>query len=117
MAFLNATTARRRLNTVLNELIDHCFSHLTALFSLVAIAHAGITRLLVEGGSSLSAALLRADLIDRLAWFTAPLLIGGDGLPAVAGFGVDALPDAKRFVLDGRQIVGADRLAFYRRTV
>ncbi len=84
---------------------------------LVAIARAGITRLLVEGGSSLSAALLRADLIDRLAWFTAPLLIGGDGLPAVAGFGVDALPDAKRFVLDGRQIVGADRLAFYRRTV
>ncbi len=82
---------------------------------LVAIAHAGITRLLVEGGSSLSAALLRADLIDRLAWFTAPLLVGGDGLPAVAGFGVDALPDAKRFVLDGRQIVGADRLAFYRR--
>jgi len=82
---------------------------------LAAIARAGITRLLVEGGGTLAAALLRADLIDHLAWFTAPLLIGGDGLPAIAGFGVDMLREAKSFALESLRIVGPDRLAFYRR--
>jgi diaminohydroxyphosphoribosylaminopyrimidine deaminase/5-amino-6-(5-phosphoribosylamino)uracil reductase len=57
----------------------------------------GLTRLLVEGGATLAAALLRADLVDRIAWFHAPCLIGGDGLPAVAGFGLDRLSDAPRF--------------------
>jgi diaminohydroxyphosphoribosylaminopyrimidine deaminase/5-amino-6-(5-phosphoribosylamino)uracil reductase len=48
---------------------------------------------LVEGGSALAAALLRARLVDRLVWFQAPLLIGGDGLPAVGPLGVAALAE------------------------
>ena len=35
-------------------------------------AQAGLTRVLVEGGGQLAAALLRADLVDRIAWFHAP---------------------------------------------
>ena len=51
---------------------------------------ARLTRVLVEGGSALAAALLRARLVDRLVWFQAPLLIGGDGLPAIGALGVDS---------------------------
>src|SRR5204862_414908 len=51
----------------------------------------GLTRLLVEGGGRLAAALFRADLVDRLVWFHAPLLLGSDGIPAVAGLDPNGL--------------------------
>jgi diaminohydroxyphosphoribosylaminopyrimidine deaminase/5-amino-6-(5-phosphoribosylamino)uracil reductase len=64
---------------------------------MAALAARGLTRVLVEGGGALAAALLRARLVDRLVWFQAPLLIGGDGLPAIADLGLDALADCPRF--------------------
>jgi diaminohydroxyphosphoribosylaminopyrimidine deaminase/5-amino-6-(5-phosphoribosylamino)uracil reductase len=64
---------------------------------LRALGAQGVTRLLVEGGGALAAALLRAGLVDRLVWMHAPLAIGGDGLPAVAALGLDALAGAPRF--------------------
>ena len=65
--------------------------------ALAALGERGVTRLLIEGGARLAAALLRARLVDRLAWFHAPLLIGGDGIPAVAALGLDRLADAPGF--------------------
>jgi len=61
---------------------------------LAVLATRGITRLLVEGGATLAAALLRQRLVDRLVWFHAPLVIGGDGMAAVDPLGVEALTDA-----------------------
>ncbi len=70
----------------------------TDLFAAFAeLGRRGLTRVLVEGGAHLSAALLRAGLVDRLAWFRAPLLLGGDGVPVASGFGIDRLGDAPRF--------------------
>jgi len=57
----------------------------------------GLTRVLIEGGASVAAAFLRAGLVDHLEWFRAGVLIGGDGVPATAAFGVDALADAAGF--------------------
>jgi diaminohydroxyphosphoribosylaminopyrimidine deaminase/5-amino-6-(5-phosphoribosylamino)uracil reductase len=59
--------------------------------ALAVLAARGLTRVLVEGGAELAAALLRARLVDRLVWFQAPLLIGGDGLPALGALAADAL--------------------------
>jgi len=73
--------------------------------ALEALAERGITRLLVEGGGQLAASLIRADLVDRLHWFRAPLAIGGDGLPGIAGFGVDTVAEASRW-----RRVGSDTL-------
>jgi len=64
---------------------------------LQALAARGITRVLAEGGAGLAAALLRANLVDRIAWFHAPAVIGGDGLAAVAGWGVETLAAMRRF--------------------
>ncbi|MDQ2101244.1 bifunctional diaminohydroxyphosphoribosylaminopyrimidine deaminase/5-amino-6-(5-phosphoribosylamino)uracil reductase RibD [Azospirillum isscasi] len=66
----------------------------------VALTRRGLTRVLVEGGATLAASLLRADLVDRLEWFRAASVMGGDGLPAVHAFGVD----------------GLERMALFRRT-
>jgi diaminohydroxyphosphoribosylaminopyrimidine deaminase/5-amino-6-(5-phosphoribosylamino)uracil reductase len=74
----------------------------------------GITRLLVEGGGRLAAALLRAGLIDRLVWFHAPVLLGGDAVPAIAELGLDALAKAPAFERMSSEIVGDDVLTMFR---
>lgn len=65
--------------------------------ALELLAENGITRLLVEGGGRLAASLVQADLVDRMVWFRSPSVIGGDGLPSVAAFGVDAVAEAPRW--------------------
>ncbi len=82
---------------------------------LEALAERGITRLLVEGGGRLAASLLRAGLVDRLAWFHAPAIMGGDGLPAAAAFGIDRLAAMPRFVRHSTNQLGADLLSEFRR--
>lgn len=79
------------------------------------LAERGITRLLVEGGSHVAAGFLRAGLVDRLAWFQAGKLVGGDGLPAIAGFGLERLADAPAFDLERLERLGPDLLECWRR--
>ncbi|NUB00735.1 bifunctional diaminohydroxyphosphoribosylaminopyrimidine deaminase/5-amino-6-(5-phosphoribosylamino)uracil reductase RibD [Azospirillum melinis] len=83
--------------------------------AMTALAARGITRVLVEGGASMAGALLGAGLVDRLEWFRAASLIGGDGLPAVAGFGVEALAAMARFERTAVRSAGADLAESYRR--
>jgi diaminohydroxyphosphoribosylaminopyrimidine deaminase/5-amino-6-(5-phosphoribosylamino)uracil reductase len=55
----------------------------------------GVTNLLVEGGSDLNAAVLRAGLSQRLMCFVAPLLLGGqDAKGLVGGLSPRRLRDA-----------------------
>ncbi len=53
-----------------------------------ALAKRGVTSLLIEGGGTLHAAALEAGIVDRVALFIAPLLLGGtEAVPVVAGLG------------------------------
>ena len=57
----------------------------------------GITALLVEGGGETAARLLRAAVVDKVALFIAPLILGGTGSrPAVGGANPPALIDGYR---------------------
>lgn len=78
-----------------------------------AIARRGVTRVLVEGGATLAASLLRAGLADRLEWFRAASVIGGDGIPAVHGFGVDGLEQMARFERVSVRQAGEDLVESY----
>lgn len=82
--------------------------------ALAALAGRGVTRLLVEGGGRVAASLLRAGLVDRIEWLRAPMLMGGDGLPAAAAFGVESVAGAPRFHRVGLRRLGADVLESYR---
>jgi diaminohydroxyphosphoribosylaminopyrimidine deaminase/5-amino-6-(5-phosphoribosylamino)uracil reductase len=75
-----------------------------------ALAEAGINHLLVEGGAGLAAAFLGADLVDRIAWFHAPAIMGGDGWPAAEAFGVELLEQMPRFRRIGARPAGEDWL-------
>ncbi len=81
--------------------------------ALKKLAERGITRILVEGGSRVLAALLRGGLVDRILWFRAPRLIGGDGIPAAAPLGVDMLFDTPLFERTGVVEAGGDILETY----
>ena len=82
--------------------------------ALTALGERGITRILVEGGGQLAAALVRAHRVDRLAWFHAPLLIGGDGIPAIAGLGLEVMMEAPRFEQLSTEKIGDDILTTFR---
>lgn len=77
------------------------------------LAGEGITRLLIEGGGVVAAAFLSLDLIDEIVWFRGASIIGGDGLPSIAGFGVDRLQDAPVAERISVEAMGADLIERY----
>ncbi|PCI63079.1 MAG: riboflavin biosynthesis protein RibD [Kordiimonadales bacterium] len=77
------------------------------------MAKLSITRVLVEGGGQLHASFLAAKMADELVCFTAGKAIGGDGLPAIAAFGLASLGGAPHFTLKSSRKIGADLLATY----
>jgi diaminohydroxyphosphoribosylaminopyrimidine deaminase/5-amino-6-(5-phosphoribosylamino)uracil reductase len=80
---------------------------------LTMLAGRGVTRLLVEGGGRISAGFLRAGLVDRVTWFRAAAIMGGDGLPAVAPIGIkelDQMPVLRRL---STHAVGEDMVETY----
>jgi len=83
--------------------------------ALAALGERGVTRVLVEGGAALAATLVARDLVDRLHLFTAGKLVGGDGLAAVGGFGLEALARAPRFRHIDDLACGPDRLQSWTR--
>jgi len=56
----------------------------------------GLTSVLVEGGATLAGALLEAGLVDRVAAFVAPVLIGDDGVPLARFSSPDTMAGALR---------------------
>lgn len=68
----------------------------------------GITSIFCEGGGSLAASLIKADLVDDLIVYSAGLLIGGDGLASISGLGLKKLNASVRFSLVNEKVVGED---------
>lgn len=84
--------------------------------TLHALAERGITRAMVEGGPHIMATFMRSGAVDRIAWFRAAAIIGGDGLPAVHGFGVDRISQMPHFVRTHSIACAPDSLELYERT-
>lgn len=78
-------------------------------------ALAQVDHLLIEGGAATAAAFLRADLVDRLLLYRAPILIGS-GLPGIGDIGLSDLTQAHgRWRLMDERRLGEDRLEVYER--
>lgn len=68
-----------------------------------------IASVLVEGGAVVHSALMRADAVDELRLFYAPIVIG-DGLHTFDRVSTEALEHARRFRIEAVEQVGADVL-------
>lgn len=59
--------------------------------ALNLLAQQGVNSLLVEGGGQVAASFIREDLVDRLEWFRAPMVLGSQGRPAIGSLTYDYL--------------------------
>jgi len=82
---------------------------------LKLLAERGVTRLMVEGGPTLAAALLIADLVDEAALFQSPKAVGADGVDALEGLPLTALTQSPRLVSVRCETVGADTYELFER--
>lgn len=73
----------------------------------------GISNLLIEGGGILAASFLAEQLINVIQWFRAPIILGGDGLPAIAALDLAEVANAPRWKLVDKQSFGDDSLETY----
>lgn len=73
----------------------------------------GINSLFVEGGGQLAASFIKADLVDTIHWFRAPILIGGDGIPALGSIGLTRMPNTTHWSTTATERIGNDVLETY----
>ncbi len=112
LAAPDAPEERARLLREAGATILHCQMEPTGRIDLRSalrrLVDTGLTSVLCEGGGQIAGALLKAGLVDRLAWHRAPLLLGDAGLAAVQGLGIERLADAIRLRLLSREEYAED---------
>jgi diaminohydroxyphosphoribosylaminopyrimidine deaminase/5-amino-6-(5-phosphoribosylamino)uracil reductase len=81
---------------------------------LAKLAARGVTHLLVEGGARVHARFLAEGLVDRIAVFVAPKLLGADGVPLLAAPGPARMADALRLDEVTVERIGEDVLVIGR---
>src|SRR5262249_20910346 len=77
-----------------------------------ALGERGITRLMVEGGPTVAASFVKADLVDEAVLFHSPKSIP-DGIDALEGLPLTAL--TQRLKSSGSEHVGVDRMERFER--
>jgi diaminohydroxyphosphoribosylaminopyrimidine deaminase/5-amino-6-(5-phosphoribosylamino)uracil reductase len=82
---------------------------------LRALAADGVTRVLVEGGPTVSGALLEADLADEVVIARGTTPLGADGRLPFGSRGLEALDDPRRWQLAEARMLGLDTLTIHRR--
>lgn len=83
--------------------------------ALAAMLDDGIERVLCEGGGQLAASLIAAEVVDRLEWFRAPIVLGAEGRPGVAALALTSLAGAPRFKRVALRELGPDIWESYER--
>ena len=82
---------------------------------LKALASRGITRLMVEGGPTVAAAFVQANLVDEAVLFRSPNMLG-EGIDALEGLPLSALTNSQALKLIGNEQVGGDMFELFTRT-
>jgi diaminohydroxyphosphoribosylaminopyrimidine deaminase/5-amino-6-(5-phosphoribosylamino)uracil reductase len=82
---------------------------------LNTLAARGITRLMVEGGPTVAAAFVMADLVDEAALFRSPKPIGADGIDALEGQPLTVLTKSPKLKSLASETVGDDTLEIFER--
>lgn len=78
--------------------------------ALAALKERGVSSLLLEGGGTLAWSFFEARAVDRVAWFIAPKLLGGNGPSPLGGIGVSSLDEAIRLEGLSSETLGGDLL-------
>lgn len=82
--------------------------HIPAMVKLLGLL--GLTRVMVEGGPTTAARFLEAGVVDEVAVFRSPVILGADAFPALAGRPLIRLTQPVGFAEVERADLGADHL-------
>jgi diaminohydroxyphosphoribosylaminopyrimidine deaminase/5-amino-6-(5-phosphoribosylamino)uracil reductase len=83
--------------------------------ALVVMQEQGVRRVLCEGGGQLAASLIAAEVVDRIEWFRAPIVLGAEGRPGVAAMALSNLAAAPAFKRVALRELGPDIWESYER--
>ena len=83
--------------------------------TLRLLAERGISRLMVEAGPILAAALLGADLIDEVALFRSNKVVGPDGIDALDGMPLTMLSQSPHLASIQSEAIGEDSCEIFER--
>ncbi|MCW5723512.1 MAG: RibD family protein [Maricaulaceae bacterium] len=89
--------------------------HVSFAAAIGRLGDLGAESVLVEAGARIAAAAMRSGLVERIEWFRAPSILGGDGVPAVAALGFERLDQAPMFRRAALRECGADAWETYER--
>lgn len=81
----------------------------------IAKALDGYDCVMIEAGAQIAAAAVKAGIVDRIEWFRAPVILGGDGLDVISELGLESLEDAPMFTRTALTERGADIQETYER--
>ena len=65
--------------------------------ALERLAGQGFTRVLAEGGAEVASSLVSEDLVDEMVLFRAPVVVGPNGVRALAGYALSAIERSPRY--------------------
>jgi diaminohydroxyphosphoribosylaminopyrimidine deaminase/5-amino-6-(5-phosphoribosylamino)uracil reductase len=85
--------------------------------AMAELAKQGFTRILAEGGSEVAGSLIAADLLDEVVIFHAPVVVGFDGVRAIAGSALSAIERSPRYRPIETMRIGEDEMRRYLRAV
>jgi len=71
---------------------------------LVKLASSGIVSVLIEGGAAVAASALKEKIVDKIIFFYAPKILGGDGRGMINGLGIRRV----------RQSIAVKKVAVYK---
>jgi diaminohydroxyphosphoribosylaminopyrimidine deaminase/5-amino-6-(5-phosphoribosylamino)uracil reductase len=72
-----------------------------------------VRSVLVEGGAAIASAMLRAELVDRMVTFQAPILLGNGALNPFAGLTAEQAEALRRLPVLERRPIGDDLMTVY----
>lgn len=105
----NITALRNKGVEILEVATNSNGINLYELFQI--LGEKSITSILLESGSALNASALSANLVDKVQWFVAPKIVGGQTAPGpVGGQGIPLLNDAIEFEDLTTELIGGDIL-------
>jgi diaminohydroxyphosphoribosylaminopyrimidine deaminase/5-amino-6-(5-phosphoribosylamino)uracil reductase len=84
--------------------------------ALAGLAARDVNTLMVEGGAALAESFLAAGLVDRIALFTSPVVVGEGGVAAPPALAAALDPATGAFARRGRERLGDDLLEIWQAT-
>lgn len=88
--------------------VEKTSSGLDILSAMQILRSQGIDSLLIEGGGKLAASFIALGIVDRIEWFRAPMILGGDGRDSVGDLLLESMDAAYRYERVGLEPIGVD---------